>query len=365
MKTVEIIGENYFGKWTHVRSACRGVVLKGASILLSYETRTGQWMLPGGGLEPGEDEKNCCIREVSEETGFLIRPSDCVLEIDEYYEDTKYVSCYFFGEIVGKTEACLTEREKEVGMEPRFLPLPEIEEIFSQHASFAQADEMRRGMYLREFTALHELLGDDLSFLRKKKLAVFFPGVGYTKDKPLLYYSRKLAAMYGYQEVVLEYSGFPEKRPGDPDRMKQMFQIAYEQSLEGLKGVDFSSVEDILFVGKSIGTIAAAKIASDSSLKDRIRLVLYTPLERTFLYSFGKAVVFTGMDDPWVGRKGSRIPALCSERGIPCHIIPEGNHSLECGDIDRDIGTLREILRKAELFIKTFSADEPHMEGVR
>ena len=33
-----------------------------------------------------------------------------------------------------------------------------------------------------------------------KKLAVFFPGIGYTADKPLLYYSRKLAAELDYEE---------------------------------------------------------------------------------------------------------------------------------------------------------------------
>ena len=30
-----------------------------------------------------------------------------------------------------------------------------------------------------------------------KKIAVFFPGIGYTCDKPLLYYSAKLAAAKG------------------------------------------------------------------------------------------------------------------------------------------------------------------------
>ncbi len=355
MKTIEIIGENYFGSFSHVREACRGIVLKGTSVLLSYETLTDQWMLPGGGLESGEDEKACCIREVAEETGILIRPSDCVLEIDEYYEDWKYVSRYFFGEIIGSAEISLTDREKEVGMEPRFLPLTEIYEIFSQHASFAATDEMRRGMYLREYRALQELLWDELSFLRRKKLAVFFPGVGYTNDKPLIYYSRKLSAAYGYEDIALQYSGFPEKRPGDTDRMEQFFRIAYEQTQEALKDVDFSAYEEILFVGKSIGTIVAARIASESPLNDRIRLVLYTPLERTFVYSFGNAVAFTGTDDPWVGRKESRIKALCGERNIPCHIIPEGNHSLESGDVDQDIAALQDILRKTEMFIKTGS----------
>lgn len=32
-----------------------------------------------------------------------------------------------------------------------------------------------------------------------KKLAVFFPGIGYTVDKPLMHYSRRLAAEAGFQ----------------------------------------------------------------------------------------------------------------------------------------------------------------------
>ena len=158
MKTIDIVGANFFGKWEHTRTACRGIILRDGKLLLSYETRTGQWMLPGGGLEDGEDERACCVREVAEETGTVIRPSECVLEIDEYYEDWKWVNRYFFGETAGKTEIRLTERERDVGMEPRWLPAAEILEIFSGHASYTDTDEMRRGMYLREYTALCELL---------------------------------------------------------------------------------------------------------------------------------------------------------------------------------------------------------------
>ena len=158
-RIVDIVGDNYFGKWDKTRTACRGIILRGNRLLLSYETRTGQWMLPGGGLEDNEDERECCVREVAEETGFLIRPTECVFEIDEYYEDFKWVNRYFFGEVTGETAVQLTEREKEVGMEPRWLPLDEIIRIFSAHASYADTDEMRRGMYLREYTALRKLCG--------------------------------------------------------------------------------------------------------------------------------------------------------------------------------------------------------------
>lgn len=158
MKTIDIIGDNYFGKWDKTRTACRGIIIRGNEILLSYETLTEQWMLPGGGLEGKEKESECCIREVAEETGILIRTSECLLEIDEYYEDWKWVNKYFIGEVVGTTETKLTEREEEVGMEARWLPIEEIKAIFSRHDSYADTDEMRRGMYLREYTALCELL---------------------------------------------------------------------------------------------------------------------------------------------------------------------------------------------------------------
>ena len=159
MKTIDIIGDNYFGSWTKTRAGCRAVIIKDGRILLSYETVTDQWMLPGGGLEENETEEQCVIRELSEETGYIIKPSQCVLEIDEYYEDCKWVNRYFSGEITGSTERRLTEGEKKVGMEPRWLGISDILEIFSHHEQYRDIDEMRRGMYQREYMALKEILG--------------------------------------------------------------------------------------------------------------------------------------------------------------------------------------------------------------
>ena len=154
MKRIEIIGDNYIGKWDKTRTACRAVVIRDGKLLLSYETKNDQWMIPGGGLEDGESKEACVVRELAEETGLLIKPSSCVLEIDEFYGNWKYVSLYFPAEVTGTTQRNLTEREKEVGMEPRCLELDKIIEIFSKHQEYADINEMRRGMYLREYTAL-------------------------------------------------------------------------------------------------------------------------------------------------------------------------------------------------------------------
>ena len=42
------------------------------------------------------------------------------------------------------------------------------------------------------------------------KLAVFFPGIGYTVDKPLLHYSRRIVQEFGYEIQLLTYDGFPQ-----------------------------------------------------------------------------------------------------------------------------------------------------------
>lgn len=190
------------------------------------------------------------------------------------------------------------------------------------------------------------------------KLAVIFPGIGYTADKPLLHYGRRICADHGYEVRIMNYSGFPPKIRGDRKRMEVSFEIALKQSVEMLADVDLNAYEDILFIGKSIGTIAAAKIASESVVRDRIRLVLYTPLEETFAFSFGKAIAFTGEDDPWVGREKSRILVMCEERGIPCSLIPDANHSLESKDVFADMETLYRVMRETENFMTSGTGNE-------
>ena len=188
-------------------------------------------------------------------------------------------------------------------------------------------------------------------------LAVFFPGIGYTVDKPLMHYSRRLAANAGYEIKLLPYSGFPKKVKGDRSRMEKSYRIALAQSVEMLADIDFSAYDKILFVGKSVGTIVAAQLASESVVKDRIRLLLYTPLKDTFSFSFGETLVFTGSADPWVGSQ-DEIPCICGERKIPCHIIPDANHSLETGDVQRDITNMLEIMAESEAFIGVSQGSE-------
>ena len=93
------------------------------------------------------------------------------------------------------------------------------------------------------------------------KLCVLFPGIGYTCDKPLLYYSARLARAAGYEVIPLRYSGFPEGAKGSGEKMRAAAAHALMQSEEQLEGLCREKYERILFIGKSIGTAACLEYA--------------------------------------------------------------------------------------------------------
>ena len=134
------------------------------------------------------------------------------------------------------------------------------------------------------------------------------------------------------------------------DKMHACLEIACAQADEMLKSVDWSAYNSILFVGKSIGTVVAAEIADHSPASERIHFVLYTPLEDTFAFPIGNAVVFTGTADPWVGDHA--VSELCRQKEIPCHVIADANHSLETGNVQEDIENLGKIMKKTGKFIR-------------
>ena len=59
----------------------------------------------------------------------------------------------------------------------------------------------------------------------ERNIAVLFPGIGYTCDKPLLYYTGKQLQGLGYEVIRLSYSGFPANVKGDEAKMRQCFAI--------------------------------------------------------------------------------------------------------------------------------------------
>jgi len=64
----------------------QGLIIQDHNILLirAYEIQTGVsfWVIPGGGLEPGESEEECLIREMKEETGLEVEVESLIFDIE-------------------------------------------------------------------------------------------------------------------------------------------------------------------------------------------------------------------------------------------------------------------------------------------
>ena len=159
MQTLDIFGANYAGYTDHTRAAARGIVMHEGNILLMHAERPDVWMLPGGGLEHGETYDACCIRELGEEAGIVVEPVSPVVLLREFYEDWRYDSCFLTCRMTGSRPRSLTEGEREADLVPKWLPLSEALAIFAAHADMhptSDEEEMRRGIYQREYLALTE-----------------------------------------------------------------------------------------------------------------------------------------------------------------------------------------------------------------
>ncbi len=180
------------------------------------------------------------------------------------------------------------------------------------------------------------------------KLAILLPGVGYHKDKPLLYFARKLAQSKGYETIDVEYHDLPQKIKGDAAMMRKAAEIAIAQTEEQLANIDFAAYEKVVFIGKSIGTVVVAKYVNDHNIK--AKQVWYTPVEATFTFGTEDAVAFIGDDDPWSDL--SKVKAAAADARINLTIYPGCNHSLESTDVEKNLDVLQDVIHKTSVYIE-------------
>ena len=155
----EIFGNNRTDKPSKERVGARGIVLCNDKILLVYEQKTDFYMIPGGGLEQGETENECCIREIEEETGYIVSINgSAFLELNEYYGDCKYTGYYYICEVNGHAHQRLTDIEKSRNMIAKWVGFEKAKEIFSYYKSYETENEEKSAEYLREYTALCSIM---------------------------------------------------------------------------------------------------------------------------------------------------------------------------------------------------------------
>ncbi len=190
--------------------------------------------------------------------------------------------------------------------------------------------------------------------VKEKKIVVIFPGMGYHSDKPLLFFTKRLARENGYEIVEVEYE-FPYKAReimNDKVRMKEAFDLAVPQLKEQLAGIDFNGCDDVIFAGKSIGTALAAYYDNENNVG--ARHIVFTPVPQTFeMLRERCGVVFHGLNDPWCDNRIAE--AECSRLDLELIKVDGANHSLETDSTMDDLGNLRKIMEKTAMIIRDHS----------
>lgn len=181
------------------------------------------------------------------------------------------------------------------------------------------------------------------------KLAVIFPGIGYHTDKPLLYYSKKLARSAGFEVREIGYGALPDGILDNPERLHQAARQALDAAEAQLAGIDWTGYTSILFVSKSIGTVIASLIAARHGLSPFH--FYFTPVGYGLSRLQGKGIVFHGTADPWAATEA--VTAACREKSLQLHLTGHANHSLETGNVQEDLRELRRIMALCEDYLRT------------
>ncbi len=184
-----------------------------------------------------------------------------------------------------------------------------------------------------------------LAYCIMSKIAVIFPGIGYTKDRPLLYYAGKIAQSHGFE---LKFAKYPKlewnkEKLKDARFLKDAMKKCLGEMDPGASIEELESADELLFISKSIGTVIATAYARDKSL--HARHICFTPIENFADYTDGEGVIaFYGSSDPFADP--SSIEEICKEKKIESYKIADANHSLETGDVEADIKNLAFVMEK-------------------
>lgn len=187
-------------------------------------------------------------------------------------------------------------------------------------------------------------------------LGVVVSGMGYTYRNPLLYYAVSLLAESGADCLLVdlryyEDEGFRALDEAGKDARFEADAAAVADAVER----EASRRERIVLAGKSLGTSVIRRCLRRPSVAGKSSLILVTPGSEW--PAFIPELVGSGRPALVVGSFGDKyypVPNLVELRSAPRVRrleLEAGDHSLETGDVVRDVETLKRIVQGMRIFL--------------
>ncbi len=175
-------------------------------------------------------------------------------------------------------------------------------------------------------------------------LCVLFPGKGYTVDKPLLYYSIRLAMAKGYNLLILSYGEF-SLNDSTRHSMKYLIKGVVDQVRE-----EEAHQGDLVFIAKSVGALFASDTAIAMAKDQAPRCVYLTPIDQ-MVGNMAQTdfIAFTGSEDHLLDHERALMDL--GEAQSRMKVYPGADHSLNAPVIHESIRILAEVLDDIGRFI--------------
>ena len=196
------------------------------------------------------------------------------------------------------------------------------------------------------------LLGAEES---SEHLGIIFPGVAYSSQMPALYYAAEVLLTLGADVLRLDHhyrrSDFQTLPDAEKTRWLETDALAALKAALALK-----PYKRLTFVGKSIGTVALARILSELPSLEHADFVWLTPLlklaglkETIFQYPH-KALFIIGSDDQ--SYDAALLEQIRASTNGQVLLLEGADHSLEIrGDVVASVRVQERIVTTLERFI--------------
>ena len=171
--------------------------------------------------------------------------------------------------------------------------------------------------------------------IRKPIAALVLPGLRYTPDKPLLYYTAQALTQHGIAAAAawVDYTVDEFQRAEPQTRLEWLLADA-EAALRAIRRR--GGVRSVVLVGKSIGTLTMGALWGMGGLPDLAASIWFTPLlafpavQKAARNIHTPALFIASEQDPSHDPEGwKNVLANPNAEGI---LLPRGDHSLENED---------------------------------
>lgn len=188
----------------------------------------------------------------------------------------------------------------------------------------------------------------------RQALAVVFPGLTYTADMPLLFYTGALLRQRGCDLLQVNADYTIAEYQTLPPQERSAWLIADTQgALTAAR--QQSAYEKIVLVGKSIGTLALAYLVSQAGFDLAVTIWLTPLVRQTRLVEAasrhkGPALFIASTADPLYD--AAAMQTIQSASAPSLYLLEGANHSLEIpGDTFRSLDILKGVMQEIAKFL--------------